>query len=92
MGQHSSLALVVFLLSLALIITSLLLVFSTHQVRANYAHLQSLELERWQLQEDYTRLLLEINTWAAPHRVHEIATYELSMRRPDLNHKHVVLE
>ena len=92
MGHQNSLALIIFLLSLALTITSLSLVFSTHQVRANYARLQSLELERWQLQEDYTRLLLETNTWAAPHRVHEIATYQLSMRRPDANYNHVVFE
>ena len=83
---------VVFLVSLALTMTSLSLVFSTHQVRANYALLQSLELERWRLQEEYTRLLLEINTWAAPHRVHEIATYKLFMRSPHANYNRVVFE
>ena len=42
---------------------------TTHHVREGYARLQVLELERWRLQEQYTRLLLEINTWAAPHRI-----------------------
>jgi cell division protein FtsL len=42
-------------------------------------------LQRWQLQEQYTRLLLEMNTWAAPHRVGQIASDTLSMNAPDLS-------
>ena len=65
---------------------------TTHHVREGYARLQVLELERWRLQEQYTRLLLEINTWAAPHRISQIAVDELSMRAPDLSMSQVVAE
>jgi cell division protein FtsL len=51
-----------------------------------------LELQRWQLQEQYTRLLLEMNTWAAPHRVGQIASDTLSMNAPDLSVSHSVKE
>ena len=79
--------LVVFLLA-----SSLGLVASTHQVRDGYAQLQSLELQRWQLQEQYTRLLLEMNTWAAPHRVGRIASETLSMTAPDVSLSYSVME
>lgn len=78
------------LLVLALVASGLGLVWSTHQVRAGYARLQVLELQRWQLQEEYTRLLLEMNTWAAPHRINQIASDQLSMLPPELNLSRVI--
>ena len=78
------------LLALALVASGLGLVLSTHQVRAGYARLQVLELQRWQLQEEYTRLLLEMNTWAAPHRINQIASDQLSMLPPELNLSRVI--
>ena len=80
------------LLGIGLIISSLAVVASTHQVRSDYARLQALELQRWELQEQYTRLLLEINTWAAPHRISQIASDALSMQAPDLSLSQVVAE
>ena len=71
-------AIVLVILLVLLLLSSLGLVASTHQVRDGYARLQSLELQRWQLQEQYTRLLLEMKTWAAPHRVGQIASDTLS--------------
>ena len=77
----------------ACIISSALgVIASTHHVREGYARLQMLELERWRKQEHYTRLLLEINTWAAPHRLSQIAAAELSMRAPHLSLSQVVTE
>jgi cell division protein FtsL len=73
-----------------LMLSSLALIASTHSVREDYARLQMLELGRWQLQEDYTRLLLEMNTWAAPHRIEQLAGEQLSMRPPDLSLSKVV--
>lgn len=84
--------LVVGLLGIGLIISALAVVASTHQVRNDYARLQALELQRWELQEQYTRLLLEINTWAAPHRISQIASDALSMQAPDLSLSQVVAE
>ena len=80
----------VILLACLLVASGLGLVWSTHQVRDGYARLQELELQRWQLQEEYTRLLLEINTWAAPHRINQIASENLSMLPPDLSLSRVI--
>ena len=85
-------ALVLVILLMLLLLSSLGLVASTHQVRDDYARLQSLELQRWQLQEQYTRLLLEMNTWAAPHRVGRIASETLSMTAPDVSLSYSVME
>ena len=54
--------------------------------------MQDLELRRWELQEQYTRLLLEVNTWAAPHRISQIASETLSMQVPDLSLSQVIEE
>ena len=80
------------LLGIGLIVSALAVVASTHQVRSDYARLQALELKRWELQEQYTRLLLEINTWASPHRISQIASDALSMQAPDLSLSQVVAE
>ena len=80
------------LLGIGLIISALAVVASTHQVRSDYARLQALELQRGEVQEQYTRLFLEINTWAAPHRISQIASDALSMQAPDLSLSQVVAE
>lgn len=85
-------AVVASVLGISLVTSALAVVSSTHQVRSDYARLQTLELQRWQLQEQYTRLLLEINTWAAPHRISQIASEALSMQAPDLSLSQVVAE
>ena len=84
-GQPLSPAASIVLLSTALLASALAVVASTHHVREGYAQLQDLELRRWELQEQYTRLLLEVNTWAAPHRISQIASETLSMQAPDLS-------
>ena len=80
------------LLSAGLLFSALAVVASTHHVRAGYARLQDLELRRWELQEHYTRLLLEVNIWAAPHRISQIASEKLSMQAPDLSLSQVIAE
>ena len=80
------------LLSASLIFSALAVVASTHHVREGYARLQDLELRRWELQEQYTRLLLEVNIWAAPHRISQIASETLSMQAPDLSLSQVIAE
>ena len=57
---------VVFALSLG---SALMVVSETHQTRLLFAQLQTLEGERWQLQEDYSRLVIEYSTlWCAAPR------------------------
>jgi len=80
------------LLGAGLVASALAVVASTHHVREGYARLQDLELRRWELQEQYTRLLLEVNTWAAPHRISQIASETLSMQAPDLGLSQVISE
>jgi len=91
-GAVTSSMLMLAMLSVALVGSSLGVVACTHHVREGYARLQHLELERWELQEHYTQLLLEINTWAAPHRINQIASESLSMQAPDLSLSQVVSE
>ena len=93
MGRASSSRLVLlFLLATSAMASAMGIVACTHHVREGYARLQVLELERWRLQEHYTRLLLETNTWAAPHRISQIALDRLSMQAPDLSRSQVVAE
>jgi cell division protein FtsL len=87
-----STAATIVLLSAGLLSSALAVVASTHQVREGYARLQDLELRRWELQEQYTRLLLEANTWASPHRISQIASETLSMQAPDLGLSQVIAE
>ena len=83
---------IIVLLSAGLLVSALAVVSSTHHVREGYARLQDLELRRWELQEQYTRLLLEVNTWAAPHRISQIASETLSMQVPDISLSQVIEE
>ena len=82
----------ILLLSAGLLVSALAVIASTHHVREGYARLQDLELRRWELQEQYTRLLLEVNTWAAPHRISQIASDTLFMQARDLSLSQVIAE
>lgn len=55
---------------------------ASHACRKLYAQLQILEAERWYMEEDYGRLLLEQSTWASHHRVETVAASELGMAPP----------
>jgi len=43
-----------------------------------------LESEKWSLQENHSRLLLEYSTWASYDRVDKIARQKLLMKSPAL--------
>ena len=55
---------------------------STHRSRALYAELQRIEAERWDLDEEYSRLLLEQGTWASYHRIAREAQAALGLAPP----------
>ena len=55
---------------------------ASHACRQLYAQLQILEAQRWYMEEDYGRLLLEQSTWASHHRVETVAAGELGMGPP----------
>jgi len=60
-----------------------MIVEETHQTRLLFAQLQTLESQRWALQEDYSRLVLEYSTLSAPHRISELSGTTLAMTSPD---------
>ena len=64
--------------------TSISLVASSYDCRAKYSELRNLESERWSLQENHSRLLLEYSTWASYDRVDKIARQKLLMKSPAL--------
>jgi len=72
--------------------SALMVVSETHQTRLLFAQLQTLEGERWQLQEDYSRLVLEYSTLSAPHRVSDLSISALAMTPPDTGAIKVVAE
>ena len=75
----------------AVLLSSLALVQSTHESRNSYAVLQQLEANRWYLQEQYSRLMLERSTLASPHRIARMSGDELVMKAPELTPSRVVL-
>lgn len=76
---------------LGLVLASALgVIFSSHQCRLYYATLQTLENERWALEEDYSRLMIEHSTMANPHRVLSMADAELHMAAPAVAGRKVV--
>ena len=66
----------------AVLLSSLSLVETSHRCRSLYASLQRMEVDQWNLQEQWSRLLLEESTWAAHHRVEQLARQRLNMHLP----------
>lgn len=73
-------------------ISALAIVSQTHQTRLLFTMLQAQESERWRLQENYSRLVLEYSTLSAPHRVSAISRSSLTMTSPDAGAIRVVAE
>lgn len=65
-------------------------IVSTHHCRGLYARLQQLDAERWFLDEEYSRLLIEQSTWASHQRIAAAAGEALSMAPPPLARTQVV--
>lgn len=74
----------------ACLLSAFAVVASTHACRALYGELQTLEAQRWYLEEEYSRLLLEQSTWASHHRIETVAAETLGMTPPPLSHTRVV--
>ena len=69
-------------LVLAVVSTAVSIVGASHECRQAYARLQALQSAQWNMQEQWGKLLLEQSTWAAHHRVEQLARRELGMRLP----------
>jgi cell division protein FtsL len=80
------------LMAVLMVWSALSVVNSTHQSRVLYSELQALEASRWRMQEDYSRLVLELSTLSAPHRVSSESNKLLAMNAPDTGDIKVVVE
>ncbi|MEE4191199.1 MAG: cell division protein FtsL [Halieaceae bacterium] len=69
-------------LVLAIVSTAVSIVGASHHCRQAYARLAALQTGQWNMQEQWGKLLLEQSTWAAHHRVEQLARRELGMRLP----------
>jgi cell division protein FtsL len=79
------------LLLAACVSSAVSIVETSHQCRLMYARLQGLQSSQWDMQEQWGRLLLEQSTWAAHHRVEQLARTQLGMRLPAVTELQVVL-
>ena len=72
---------------LAVVISALSVVKETHQTRMLFATLQAQESERWLLQEDYSRLVLEYSTrqhkQSRQGHHHERSSHRFNCANPD---------
>lgn len=75
--------LVTVLLLVAVVISSLALIYSTHRSRELFNDWQQQQRREWALDEDWERLLLEQGTLAAHERVSQSAESRLDMVMPD---------
>jgi cell division protein FtsL len=78
-------------LGLAVMLTSVSVIETSHRCRVMYARLQELQLAQWDMQEQWGRLLLEQSTWAGHHRVEQLARKQLKMRLPAAAELQVVM-
>ena len=76
---------------LALVLwTAVAIVDTSHRCRQLYAELQSLQSEQWNMQEQWSRLLLEESTRATYHRIERVATERLGMHLPTVGDTRVL--
>ena len=76
----------------ACLLSAFAIVGSTHGCRDYYARLQTLEAERWYLEEEYSRLLLEQSTWASHYRIATEASGKLGLHAPSLAQTRLVIQ
>lgn len=78
------------LLLLGALLSAFAVVASTHACRGLYGELQDLEAQRWYLEEEYSRLLLEESTWASHFRIESEAGEVLKLAPPALDRSRLV--
>ncbi len=74
---------VVVLLVLAIMGSSLAVIYSKHQSRKLFVELQGLEKEIDELNIDWGRLQLEQSAWSSHGRIEKVARTRLKMKLPD---------
>jgi len=74
----------VFLLAIAVLLSSLFVVYAKHENRKAFVELQALKTEQYQMETQWGQLQLEQATWATHGRVESIATKDLGMVIPSM--------
>ncbi|MCZ6830398.1 MAG: cell division protein FtsL [Gammaproteobacteria bacterium] len=70
------------LLTLAVVLSAVAVVGTSHKCRQSYARLQKLQSAQWDMQENWSRLLLQESALATHYRVEQAAEQRLQMRIP----------
>ena len=70
------------IVSMALVVTAVSVVYVKHRSRTLFVELQSLERERDRLNVEWTQLTLENSAWATHDRIEQVASRRLSFRMP----------
>lgn len=71
------------LLLLSVVMCALSVVTTQHKSRRLYIELQKEKARAQQMEVEWGQLQLELNTWAAPRRVEQIAMRQLKMQMPE---------
>lgn len=71
-------------LLVALVVSSLGVVYAKHQSRKLFAEQEALRKERDELAIELTRLLVEQSTWASPARIEKEARERLKLRMAEV--------
>ena len=77
------------LLLAGVLLTSLAVVYSSHESRLLFGELLDLQKQSFDMEDEWGRLLLERRTHASVDRVEQIAVNELSMVVPEVQVLHV---
>lgn len=72
------------LLTLAVLSSALSLIYVKTVQRNLYSELQTTQQENDHLKTEWSQLLLEEKTWAAPERIQALAQQELTMHIPEM--------
>lgn len=70
------------LLSLAVVVTAIACIYSRHESRKQFTHLQNLIAERDNLEVEWGKLKIEQSTWSTHARVEQLARDKMQMLNP----------
>ncbi|HEY0634928.1 MAG TPA: cell division protein FtsL [Gammaproteobacteria bacterium] len=70
------------LLAVAVFVSAIAVIYSIHQSRKLFVQLQSLQVQRDEMDVEWGRLQLEQSTWATDARIEELARRKLDMIIP----------
>lgn len=69
-------------LAVAVVMSAVAVVGTSHKCRQAYTRLQMLQVAQWDMQENWSRLLLQESALATHYRVEQVASGSLQMRVP----------